>query len=83
MFTNNTRDFSQIMTMVRNSNPKDVAMNLLQESSNAGNPMAAQLMSLAQSGNSREIEKIARNIAKEKGIDFDKEFNSFRQMFRL
>lgn len=83
MFTNNTRDFSQIMTMVRNSNPKDVAMNLLQESSNTGNPMAAQLMSLAQSGNSREIEKIARNIAKEKGIDFDKEFNSFRQMFRL
>lgn len=83
MFTNNTRDFSQIMTMVRNSNPKDVAINLLQESSNAGNPMAAQLMSLAQSGNSREIEKIARNIAKEKGIDFDKEFNSFRQMFRL
>lgn len=83
MFTNNTRDFSQIMTMVRNSNPKDVAMNLLQESSNAGNPMAAQLMSLAQSGNSREIEKIARNIAKEKGIDFDKEFNSFKQMFRL
>ena len=83
MFTNNTRDFSQIMTMVRNSNPKDVVMNLLQESSNTGNPMAAQLMSLAQSGNSREIEKIARNIAKEKGIDFDKEFNSFRQMFRL
>lgn len=80
---NNLRDFSQIMTMVQKGDPQKIAMSLLQESSQNGNPVANHLMTLAQSGNSREIERIARNIAQEKGIDFDKEFNSFKQMFRL
>ena len=28
------------------------------------------------------VEQLARNVARERGIDFDKEFNSFKQMFR-
>jgi hypothetical protein len=41
------------------------------------------MLSLAQSGNTQEIEKIARNVAQEKGLDFDTEFNSFKQKFGL
>ena len=83
MPTNQMRDMTEIMKMVRNGNPQTVVMNMLQSTAMGGNPMAQNLINLAQAGNSREIEKIARNIAQEKGIDFDKEFNSFKQMFRL
>jgi hypothetical protein len=35
---------------------------------------------MAQNGNRAGIEQVARNIYKEKGLDFDKEFNSLKQM---
>ena len=41
------------------------------------------LSTLIENGNTQEIENVVRNIAKERGIDFDKEFNSFKQMFKL
>ena len=47
------------------------------------NPLFANILSLAQNGNTAEIENIVRNMAKERGIDFDKEFNSFKQTFGL
>ena len=45
------------------------------------NPLFANLLSLAKANNTSEIETIARNMFKEKGMDFDKEFNSFKQNF--
>lgn len=48
-----------------------------------GTPMGDNLIKLAQSGNTTEIEKIARNLASQKGIDFDKEFKAFREHFGL
>lgn len=83
MLTNNMQNFSQVMNIVRNGNPQQVVMSMLEQTVNQGNPIAVNLMQLAKKGDSKEIENIARNIAKEKGIDFDKEFNSFKQMFRL
>ena len=46
------------------------------------NPMFKNLATLVKSGDTQQVETVVRNIAKEKGIDFDKEFNSFKQMFR-
>ena len=40
------------------------------------------LMQMANSGNNKGIENFARNVCKEKGIDFDKEFNSFMNDFK-
>ena len=42
------------------------------------NPMLSNLVSMAKSGNSKDIETFARNLFKEKGRDFDKEFSEFR-----
>ena len=42
--------------------------------------MGANLLNLAKGNQTEELEKIARNIAKDKGIDFDTEFKSFKQM---
>ena len=44
---------------------------------NNSNPMINRLINMAQNGNSKEIETFARNIMKEKGRDFDKEFSEF------
>jgi hypothetical protein len=41
--------------------------------------MSANLLQLMQNGNFGDIESIARNLAKERGIDFDKEFSAFKQ----
>lgn len=75
----NMIDFIKV---VKQGNPQAFVMNVLQQDAQKGNPIAANLIQMINSGDSRGIEQVARNIAKEKGIDFDKEFNSFKQMFR-
>jgi hypothetical protein len=79
MPTNNMQDFMQI---IKNGNPQELVLNMLQKDAQRGNQVAGTLIQMINSGDSRGIERVARNIAKEKGIDFDKEFNSFKQMFR-
>ena len=67
-----------IVQMLQNGqNPQQIVMSILQQQQN--NPMAANLVNLAQQGNTQELEKIARNITKEQGKDFDAEFKAFRQ----
>lgn len=46
------------------------------------NPMIANLMNMIQNGNSKAVEDFARNMFKEKGRDFDKEFSEFRKNFK-
>ena len=75
----NMIDFIKI---IKQGNPQAFVMNILQQDAQKGNPIAVNLIQMINSGDSRGIEQVARNIAKEKGIDFDKEFNSFKQMFR-
>ena len=79
MPTNNMQDFMQI---IKNGNPQELVLNMLQKDAKGGNQIAGTLIQMINSGDSQGIERVARNIAKEKGIDFDKEFNSFKQMFR-
>ena len=79
MPTNNMQDFMQI---IKNGNPQELVLSMLQKDAQCGNQVAGTLIQMINSGDSRGIERVARNIAKEKGIDFDKEFNSFKQMFR-
>lgn len=75
-------NFTEFINMIKKGNPQQNMLNILQERAQ-NNPMFANMLSLAQSGNTQEIENIARNVAKEKGLDFDREFNSFKQKFGL
>lgn len=76
-------NMQQFMSMMRQGyNPQQIVLNILQNQM-GGTPMGKNLIRLAQNGNAAEIEKIARNLAAEKGVDFDKEFNAFRQQFGL
>lgn len=44
-------------------NPKQFVINMLKQNQN---PMAIQLMQMANSGNTKQIEQFARNICKER-----------------
>lgn len=79
MNTNNM----QLIQFIKNSqNPQQLIMNMVQQQVGS-NPLFSNIINLAQQGKTKEIENIARNMLKEKGLDFDKEFNSFRQQFGL
>ena len=56
-------------------NPQELLQKTISKNNN--NPMIANLVNLAQNGNKEEVEKIARNLCKERNIDFDKEFTNF------
>lgn len=62
--------------------PEQIMMNVL-ETRMKGTPMGDNLINLARSGNTKEIEQIARNYAAQRGMDFDKEFAAFRQQYKL
>lgn len=80
MYTNN--EAFQFINMIKNQpNPQELVINMLKENSKQ-NPIFNNIINLIEEGNTKEIESIVRNIATERGIDFDKEFNSFKQMFR-
>ena len=46
------------------------------------NPMMNNLIRMAKSGNIQDVENFARNIFREQGRDFDKEFAEFRNNFK-
>lgn len=69
----------QLIQMIKSgNNPQQLLMSILTEQASQ-NPMSANLLQLMQAGKYGDIESIARNLAKEKGIDFDKEFSAFKQ----
>lgn len=68
----------QVIMAIRNGqNPQQIVMNMLQERMSQ-TPIGQNLIALAQNNQTAQIEQIARNICNQRGIDFDKEFNSFK-----
>lgn len=43
--------------------------------------MGDNLLNLVQTGQTKEIEQIARNILAQRGLDFDTEFNKFKNQY--
>ena len=70
------RNAMNMMALLRTNNPQELAINMLRTSA-TDNPVMQNLLTLVEQGNTKDIEAIVRNIAKERGIDYDK------QMFRL
>ena len=73
----------QMLFMVKNrQNPSEMIMSFLQQQAQES-PMGQNLLALAQNQNSADIEKIARNICAQKGLDFDSEFTAFKKTLGL
>lgn len=68
-----------IINMIRSGkNPEQLMINYL-EGQLKGTPLGENLVTLAKNNNTAEIEKIARNICEQRGLNYDKEFNDFKQ----
>lgn len=73
----------QLIGMMRNGgNPQQLVMNMMQGAS-ANNPMAANVMQMAQKGDAKGIEQFARNVCAGRGVNFDQAFAQFRQQYGL
>lgn len=72
-----------VINMVRGkTNPQQIVMNMLKEVP-VNNPIMANVLTLANKGDYQGITDIAKNIVKEQGKDFDKEFSNFRKQYGL
>lgn len=56
-----------------NFNPKELVMQMLGNQ----NPIFNNLINMAQENNVSSLENFARNVCKEKGLDFEKEMSNF------
>lgn len=63
--------------------PQQFIQQMMGNNNVMSNPIARNAMQMAQKGDSKGIEQIARNLCKEKGIDFDKSFSDFKNQFPL
>ena len=66
-----------IKNLLANANPQTIAMKMIN-----GNPVLVNLAQMAEKGDEKGIENFARNLFKEKGKDFDKEFSDFMNNFK-
>ena len=65
----------QFVKMMRGGNPQKVVMDMMREQA-GNNPMQ-----MAEKGDSEGIEKLARNLCKEQGIDADEMVNKIKSQF--
>lgn len=59
--------------------PKQFVMNYLK---NNNNPMINNLVKMAENNDVKGLEEFGRNFYRERGKDFDKEFDDFKDMFK-
>ena len=78
-----TNPLNFIMAIKNGQNPEQIMLSFLEQNGTSLNPMMMNLINLAKAGKTDELEKIARNIAKEKGIDYDKEFKTFKSSWGI
>lgn len=83
MLIRNQQEIFKIINSFKNQDPSAIVTNMVNEAANQGNPIMQNLANLIKEGRTDEIEGIVRNIAKERGLDYDKEFKAFRETFKL
>lgn len=59
--------------------PQEIAMQML---GNNGNPIFNNLVMMAQKGDYKGVENVARNIFKQQGRDLDKELAEIQNLFK-
>ena len=73
-------DPKMLIQMIRQGqNPQQLMLSVLQGQA-YNNPLGKNLLNLAQSGRTDELEKVIRNLyTQQGGKDFDKDFEAFKR----
>lgn len=70
-----------IINMIKSGqNPEQLILGLLRQQNS---PMGKNLYQLASQGKTNDIEIIARNLLRQKGMDYDQAFMSFKHNLGL
>ena len=73
----------QLIQMIKSGkNPQQLLIGILQSQAQQ-NPMYKDFLYLIQNNRANEIEPIVRANFQKNGLDFDKEFNSFKKTLGL
>lgn len=64
--------------MTKGMTPKGLVMNMA-----GNNPIIKNLIEMADKGDKQGIETFARNVLKERGISFDKEYEEMKRTFNI
>lgn len=83
MLIRNQQDMLKLISSFKNQDPSAIVASMVNEAANQGNPIMQNLASLIKEGKTKEIEDVVRNIAKERGVDYDSDFKAFRETFKL
>ena len=72
-----------IIQMMKSGNPQQFMQQIMGNSQIMSNPMMKNTMQMAQSGDMKGVEQMARNLCKEKGLDADEMFNNIKKQFDI
>lgn len=64
-------------------NPMQMIINRIQQQIGGNNPLANNVIGMAQRNDVGGLEQFARNIANEKGVDVDQYYKQALQMFGM
>lgn len=67
----------EILKKFKGQSPQQIAMQMI---GNTNNPMINNLVTMAKNGDRQGIENFARNVLKEQGRDFDKEYSQMQEL---
>lgn len=67
----------EILKRFKGQSPQQIAMQMIK---NTNNPMINNLVTMAKNGDKQGVENFARNILKEQGRDFDKEYAQMQEL---
>lgn len=70
----------QLIQLIKNGqNPQQLLMTIMQQNNN---PILQNAIGMAQNNNYSGLEMLARNIARQRGIDYDKAFAEFKNYLK-
>ena len=72
-----------IIQMMKSGNPQQFMQQIMGNSQIMSNPIMKNTMQMAQNGDIKGIEQMARNLCKEKGLDADEMFNNIKKQFDI
>lgn len=64
--------------MTKGLTPKGIVKSLV-----GNNPILNNLIEMAEKGNNQAVEDFARNMLKERGLDFDKEMENMKKVLNI
>lgn len=72
-----------IFQMMKNGNPQQFLQQMMGNNQIMSNPLIKNAMQMAQNGDMQGVEKMARNLCNEKGINADDMMESNKRKFNM